>query len=209
MTWILTSFYSSFYLRFWLLASVFEHWTLTIASLACNVYQLLTFCNSRWRGQFEKIWSHLTTCPPPQSTYPLPTPPPPNFQPTYPPPLVPTYPLPLVPTYPPPPRTYPPPLRTYPLTYLPPPPHPRTYPPPPWTEKILTLFMLYWFTIFVISSVFFRYSDFVQVRVEIILHDDSSRFRYSTGYFLCKIFAWQFWLFEWLLRPWLFAFRVI
>ena len=41
--------------------------------------------------------------------------------------------------------------------------------------------MLYWSTIFVISSVFFRYSDFVQVRVEIILHDDSSRFRYSTG----------------------------
>ena len=42
--------------------------------------------------------------------------------------------------------------------------------------------MLYWSTIFVISCVFFRYSDFVQVRVEIILHDDSSRFRYSTGY---------------------------
>ena len=42
--------------------------------------------------------------------------------------------------------------------------------------------MLYWSTIFVISSVFFRYSDFAQVRVEIILHDDSSRFRYSTGY---------------------------
>ena len=25
----------------------------------------------------------------------------------------------------------------------------------------------------------------------------------------CQIFAWQFWLFEWLSRPWLFAFRVI
>ena len=41
--------------------------------------------------------------------------------------------------------------------------------------------MLYWSTIFVISSVFFDI-DFVQVKVEIILHDDSSRFRYSTGY---------------------------
>ena len=29
---------------------------------------------------------------------------------------------------------------------------------------------------------FFRFSDFVQVRVEITLHDDSSRFWYSTGY---------------------------
>ena len=49
--------------------------------------------------------------------------------------------------------------------------------------------MLHWSTIFVISSVFFRYSGFVHVRVEIILHDDSSRFRYSTGYvFVCVRF---------------------
>ena len=30
-----------------------------------------------------------------------------------------------------------------------------------------------------------RYCDFVQVRVEIILHDDLSRFRYSTGCVFC------------------------
>ena len=41
--------------------------------------------------------------------------------------------------------------------------------------------MLYWSAIFVISS-FFWYSDFIQVRLEIILHEYSSRFRYSTGY---------------------------
>ena len=40
--------------------------------------------------------------------------------------------------------------------------------------------MLYWSTIFVISSVFSIFW-FVQVGVEIILHDDLSRFRYSTG----------------------------
>ena len=42
--------------------------------------------------------------------------------------------------------------------------------------------MLYWSTIFCYFLCYFRYSDFVQDRVEIILHDDSSRFRYSNGY---------------------------
>ena len=68
--------------------------------------------------------------------------------------------------------------------------------------------MLYWSTFFVISSVFFRYSDFVQVGVEIILHDDSSRFLYSTGYvFLAESkfvhdLNFDFFLFE-LLPPFL------
>ena len=86
--------------------------------------------------------------------------------------------------------------------YPPPPPAPRTYhsPPPPAPthtpemKKILTLFMLYLSTIFVYSSVFFRYSEFFQVKVEISLHDDSSRFRYSTGY----VFISSSWF---LLRP--------
>ena len=50
--------------------------------------------------------------------------------------------------------------------------------------------MLYLSSIFVYSSVFFRYSDFVQVKVEIILRDDSSCFRYSTGYVFCFI-VWR------------------
>ena len=48
--------------------------------------------------------------------------------------------------------------------------------------------MLYWSTIFNISSVFFRYSNFVQIRVEIILRDNSCRFWYSIGYvFYAKV----------------------
>ena len=112
--------------------------------------------------------------PPPQRTYSTP-------KRTYLPPPPPTYlPPPHLPTPPPPPTC---PHLPAP-THQPPPPAPpptSTYP-HPWAEKNLTLFMLYWSTIFVISSVFFWYSDFVQVRVEIFLHDDSSRFRYSTGY---------------------------
>ena len=131
-------------------------------SLVCNALQLVTVCNSSWRGQFDKIWSHLTT-------YPAPTK-----------------------------KTTPPPTYLPPTTYLPPPtPLPTSTYPQPWTEKNLTLFMWYLSTIFVISVVHFRCSDFFQVRVEIILLDDSSRLRYSTGYvFSRKQFcSWlEFWL---------------
>ena len=150
-------------------------------SLVCNVEQLVTVCNSRWNVQFEKIWSHLTTYLPPPKKLPPPT---------Y---LTPTCPRTYLPPPPPPPHLHtPPPQRTYPHPDLPTPPPPPTsphlptprhhHPPALLNWKNVNAFYVILVYYFLLFLVFFWYSDFVQVRVKIILHDDSSRFRYSTGY---------------------------
>ena len=134
------------------------------------------------------------TTPPPQVPIPLPTYlTQPQF--TYPPPR--TYLSPHVPTYPPPRNvpTHSPPTYT-PHHHLPAP----TYHPPPQPAPTHTPELKYFNVFYVIGLLFllfldflyfcyfFRCSDFVQVRVGIILHDDSSRFRYSTGYvFFCSV----------------------
>ena len=166
----------------------------------------------------RSIWENLIpfNCLPPQKNYPhVPTPPPPVPR-TLPPPP-PNVPTPLPPTPPPtstPPATHlPPPHLPTPPTHhhlpapnLPTPPPPPTTYPHPWTKKMLTLFIFYWSTIFVISSVFFRNSNFVQIRVEIILHDDSSRFRYSTGYVFMQNFRLTILIFSVTSTPLTFCF---
>ena len=135
MTWILTSLYSSFYFLF-----DFDGCFRTLHfnnSLVCNVLQLVTVCNSSLRGQFEKIWSHLTTNSPLRKIYPHPTYltpltylpstylPLPHSTPTY------QHPLYLVPTYP------PPHLPTSPnTTYLPHLPTPLPPPAPTHTPEL-------------------------------------------------------------------------
>ena len=71
----------------------------------------------------------------------------------------------------PPPQPHPPPLPPHPT---PPPPPPPSYPRP--------IFNVVSWAAFVFFSCLFRYSDFGKVRLEIMMHDDSSCFRYSTGY---------------------------
>ena len=105
-----------------------------------------------------------------------------------------------------PPTTYLPPTPTYLLSHRPaPPPHtptptpslqPQHYPPPqpiypptppssPAPKKLsafLKHFNVVCWTTFVFFSCLFWCSGFGKVSLKIIIHDDSSRFRYSTGY---------------------------